>query len=60
MIKNGRLLSTARYSNEVKNAFLLALQKFKLIKTTRILPSNIMKNDQKSRPWLGSTPKEQS
>ena len=34
VIKNGRLLSTTSHENEVKHAFLLTLQKFKLIKTT--------------------------
>ena len=34
MIKYGRLLFTASHENVVKDAFLLTLQKFKLIKTT--------------------------
>ena len=34
LIKNRRLSSTARHENEVKNAFLLTVQKFKVIKTT--------------------------
>ena len=43
IIKNRRLLFTASYGNEIKNAFLMTFQKFKLIKTPWLsFPSNIV------------------